>query len=70
MKITISNNEGVVYGQYVVTTFIPDTMEDIDLLDEMKRASALVLEDRDSILDTLEHDIAIYMKQEDLAGAE
>ncbi len=58
MKITISNDEGVVYGQYDVTTEESDTIEDMDRLD------AANVYEFSSIMDTLAHDIPIYLKEE------
>ena len=54
LNITISDDQGLVKGQYKVTSDLPDTIEEMDALD------AQGLEDRDGILDTIKHDLGVY----------
>ncbi len=54
LNITISDDQGVVKGQYKVTSELPETIEEMNVLHEQD------LEDRDQILDTIKHDLGVY----------
>ena len=54
LHVTISDDQGLVKGQYKVTSDEPDTIEEMDAL------RAQDLEDRDTILDTIKHDLGVY----------
>ena len=56
LHITISDDQGIVKGQYKVTSDLPDTIEEMDALE------AQGLEDRDCILDTIKHDLGVYFR--------
>jgi len=56
LNITISDDQGVVKGQYKVTSELPETIEEMNVLHEQD------LEDRDQILDTIKHDLGVYFK--------
>jgi len=59
LHITISDDQGLVKGQYKVTSDLPDTIEEMNILDTQE------IEDRDGILDTIKHDLEVYFREEE-----
>ena len=57
LNITISDTQGIVKGQYKVTSEEPDTIQ------EMEDLELAGLEDRNTILDTIKQDLVVWISE-------